>query len=89
MSRWRQISVNKIRVILLVPRMQLEDQVTVTIDPIINIAMLVLRECADLQQLPIPAAACPHVSHCDQRLRPNDLRFHFGFVRQTSSPARY
>ncbi len=57
MSRRRQIRVNKIRVILLVPGMELEDQLTVTIYPIIYIAMLVLGKCTDSQQLPIPAAA--------------------------------
>jgi len=72
MSRWRQIRVDKIRVILLVPGMDLEDQVTVTKYPIINIAMLVLRECADSQQLLIPAAARAYISHGNQRLRPNE-----------------
>ncbi len=71
MSRWRHVRVDKIRVILLVPSMDLEDQVTVTKYPIINIAMLVLRECADSQQLLIPAAACAYISHGNQRLRPN------------------
>jgi hypothetical protein len=71
MSRWRQVRVDKIGVILLVPGMELEDQVTVRNYPIINIAMLVLRECADSQQMLIPAAACPYVSHGNQRLRPN------------------
>ena len=71
MSRWRQVAVNKIRVILLVPGMELEDQVTAAIDPIIGIAMHVLGECADSQQLLIPAAACPYISHGNQSLRPN------------------
>jgi hypothetical protein len=71
MSRWRQVRVDKIRVILLVPGMDLEDQLTVTKYPIINIAMLVFRECADSQQLLIPAAACAYVSHGNQRLSLN------------------
>jgi hypothetical protein len=71
MSGWRQVGVDKIGVILLVPSMDLEDQVTVIKYPIINIAMLVLRECADSQQLLIPAAACAYISDGNQRLRPN------------------
>jgi hypothetical protein len=71
MSRWRHVRVDKIRVILLVPSMDLEDQVTVIKYPIINIAMLVLRECTDSRQLLIPTAACAYVSHGNQRPRPN------------------
>jgi len=71
MSRWCQIRVDKIRMSLLVPRMNLEDEVTRTKYPIINIAMLVLRECVDSQQCLIPAAAYAYIAHCDQRLRPN------------------
>ncbi len=43
MSRWRHIRVNKIRVILLVPGMELEDQVTVTKYPIMPFPLLVAK----------------------------------------------
>jgi hypothetical protein len=71
MPRRRRVRVDQIRVIFLVPGMELEDQVTVIKHPIVAIAMLVLRERIDSQELSVPAAACPYVAHGNQRLRPN------------------
>src|ERR1700692_2471655 len=71
MSEWRRFRVDEIRVILLVPGMELEDQLTVAKHTIIAIAMLMLGKCVDSQQPLIPAAACPDVAHSDQRLRLN------------------
>lgn len=47
MSGLRSSRVDEIRVILLVPSMELEDQVTVTKHRLIDIAMLMLRERLD------------------------------------------
>ena len=57
MSHWRRVRIYQIRVSFLVPGVELEDEVTVRKHPIVAIAMLVLRECADSQQLLIPTAA--------------------------------
>jgi len=65
---WRRVRVDEIRVILLIPCMELKDQATVTKHLIVAIAVLVLRERVDSQQLSVPSSACPHVSHGDRRL---------------------
>src|ERR1700722_4848008 len=71
MPTWCGVRIDKIRVMLFVPRMELKDQVTVTEHPIVGIPMLMLRECAGPQQMLVPAAAGPHITHGNQRLRPN------------------
>src|SRR5271155_4552957 len=68
MSNRRRVRVDEIRVILLVPCMELQDQATVDQQPIITIAMLMFRQSFDSEQLLIPTAAYPHVAHSNQRL---------------------
>ena len=68
MSDWRRVRVDEIRVILLVPRMELQDQATVDQQPIVAIAMLMFRQSFDSEQLLVPAAAYPYIAHGNQRL---------------------
>ncbi|MGA7869258.1 MAG: hypothetical protein WCA22_00025, partial [Candidatus Binatus sp.] len=79
MSMWRRVRIDKIRVILLVPRVELEDQLTITKHPIIAIAMLMLRERVDTEQSFVPAAARAYVADGNQWLRPNAHSRH-GFL---------
>jgi len=71
MPDWRRVRVDQIRVIVFVPGVELEDKVAVPKHPIIAISMLVLLETVDSQQPLVPAAACPHITHGNQRLRLN------------------
>jgi hypothetical protein len=71
MTTWRRVRIDKIRVILFVPGMELKDQVAATEHPIVGIPMLMLRECVGSQQMLVPAAAGPYVTHGNQRLRLN------------------
>ena len=71
MPTWRRVRIDKIRVMLFVPGMELKDQVAVTEHPIVGIPMLMLRECVGSQQMLVPAAAGPYVTHGNQRLRLN------------------
>lgn len=79
-----RVSVDEIWVILLVPGMELHDHPAVTKQPLIGIAMLVLRKCVSSEQPLIPAAAGPYVAHRNQRLwvdvhAPScGFLFHFG-----------
>jgi hypothetical protein len=68
MTGRRRVGVDEIRVILLVPSMKLEDHSTVTKQPFIGIAMLVLWKRVSSEQALIPAAAGPYVAHGNQRL---------------------
>jgi len=68
MSNRRSVRVDEIRVILLVPRMELQDQATVDQQPIIAIAMFMFRQSFDAEQLLIPTAARAHIAHGDQSL---------------------
>jgi hypothetical protein len=71
MSRPRRVRVDQIRMIFLVPGVELEDQVTAAKEPIVVIAMTMLGESVDSEELSVPAAACPDVAHGDQRLGSN------------------
>ncbi len=68
MSDRRRVRVDEIRMILLVPRMELQDQATVDQQPIVAIAMLMFRQSFDSEQLLVPTAADPHIAHGNQRL---------------------
>ncbi len=79
MSDWRRVRVDEIRVILLVPRMELQDQATVDQQPIVAIAMLMFRQSFDSEQLLVPTAAYPHIAHGNQRLGLNACFLNFWF----------
>jgi len=48
--------------------MQLKNQATSTEQPIVEVAMTVLWECPESEQLLIPVTACSYVAHRNQRL---------------------
>ena len=68
----RRLGVDEVGMVLGVPRVQLHQQLPVAEQPIVDVAVLVLRvERISAEQLPIPLARRTHVAHGNERLRSN------------------
>jgi len=68
MPRRRCAGVDEIGVVVGVPSVQLEKQLTGAPNSIVHVAMAVIRKRVAAEQVSIPAAARPDVAHCDERL---------------------
>ncbi len=69
--------VDEVGMVLLVPRMQLQQQPARARDPIVHVAMAVFGKGVSPKQFGVPATARPNIAHRDER-----LRFDGGFQRR-------
>jgi len=79
MSNRRRVRVDEIWVIVVIPRMELEDQMTITKHRIIANAMFMLGERLESEQRFVPATACPDIPDGNQRLGLNARFSQHGF----------
>jgi hypothetical protein len=75
-SRRRRVWVDKIGVLLRIPGVQLKEQPARAPDPIVHVAMRVIRELVCSEQFGVPAAARANIAHCYER-----LSLDIGFLR--------
>src|SRR5690348_12375194 len=78
MSGRRGVRIDQIRMILLIPRVELKNQVAVRTDALVQVAMRVFGERVGRQQLRVPAATRPHIAHRDEWLSLDDCFPHGG-----------
>jgi hypothetical protein len=59
--------------------MELKNQLTRTLHPVVPLTMAMFREGIQPQQFAIPVAACPHIAHRNQWLSADTFTFRRGF----------
>jgi hypothetical protein len=67
-SRPARVCIGEIGMLFLVPGVELQNQLARAGDPIVYITMAMVRKRVRSKQLAVPAAAGPHVAHCDEGL---------------------
>ena len=74
--RRRRRCVDEVRVVFLVPGVELKNQLTGARDPIVRVAVAVVRKRIGSEQFRVPATARPHIAYRNQRLRMYGRDFH-------------
>ena len=69
MSEGRRVSVNEVGMIVLVPGVELKNQLASAEQAVIEVAMAMLWKGVECEQLLIPLTACSNIAHRNQGLR--------------------
>jgi|SRR5580700_11265232 hypothetical protein len=73
MTTGRLLGIGEVRVIFVVPAVQLQDEPTVVEQALVDMIMVAWSQASQTQQLLIPKGTCSHITNGKERLCPNAL----------------